>query len=428
MQRSSIKAIRGMNDILPPQSSQWQFIEATLGKIMQRYGYAEIRFPLLEHTALFKRSIGDVTDIVEKEMYSFQDRNGDMLSLRPEGTACCVRAALEHGLLYHQTPRLWYLGPFYRHERPQQGRYRQFHQFGVEAFGVATPDIDAEIIALAAAIFAAFQLTDVVTLHINSLGNPEQRGAYRTALVAYLTSQQQYLDEESVRRLTTNPLRILDSKHPEIQRLVQAAPKLLDFLDGDAEQHHRALLSYLDALGIRYTLNPNLVRGLDYYNHTVFEWVAPALGTQGTVCAGGRYDGLVEQLGGKPTPAFGFALGMERLYALLSLRPDALPMVPHIDAYLVSADAVDPHYSVLWAEKLRAHLPTLKLIAHCGGGHLKAQLKKADNSGAYCALIVGAEERHSGTTTVKFLRNDRPQQRLNFTELLTMLQEVVYNP
>lgn len=419
-----IKAIRGMNDCLPEQSCRWQFVERTLERIVQSYGYNEIRFPVLEQTALFKRSIGDITDIVEKEMYSFKDRNGDSLSLRPEGTACCVRAALEHGLLYNQTQRFWYQGPFYRHERPQKGRYRQFHQLGIEAFGIASPDIDAEVIALSAAIFKALNLRDAVTLHINSIGNTETRKIYREALVAYFTPHKALLDEDCLRRLETNPLRILDSKNPELKPLIANAPKLLDFLDEASKKHHSTLLTYLDALGISYEINPYIVRGLDYYNDTVFEWVADnGLGAQSTVCAGGRYDGLVVQLGGDFTPAFGFGLGIERLILMLENQSNFQSIIPSIDAYLILVGEEAQKAGLVLADKLRAHCPNLKFIANCGGNSLKSQFKKADKSHARYALVLGEDEVREDTITIKFLRENQSQQTISFEALLNILKK-----
>lgn len=418
-----IKAIRGMNDLTPEHSAGWQYVEATLARLAHSYGYSEIRFPILEQTALFKRSIGDVTDIVEKEMYSFEDRNGDALSLRPEGTACCVRATLEHGLLYNQIQRLWYLGPFYRHERPQKGRLRQFHQLGIESFGVATPDIEAEVIALSAAIFKALGLSGVVKLHINSIGTANTRQQYREALVAYFTPHKAQLDEDCLRRLGTNPMRILDSKNPALKPLIEKAPVLLDFLDDHSRLHHTTLLSYLDALGIEYHIDPYIVRGLDYYNDTVFEWVTDALGAQGTVCAGGRYDGLVSQLGGDVTPAVGFALGIERLILLLETQASFTAITASIDAYLVVASEEAQTAGLVLADKLRTQLPNLRLIAHCGGSSVKSQFKKADKSHARYVLVLGEEEIRENTITLKFLREERPQQSVNFIELLTILRD-----
>lgn len=418
-----IKAIRGMNDILPQDSLYWQFIEQTLRKLVYHYGYDEIRFPLIEQTALFKRSIGDVTDIVEKEMYSFEDRNGDKLSLRPEGTACCVRAALEHNLLYNQTQRLWYLGPFYRHERPQKGRYRQFHQLGLEAFGMASPDIDAEVIALSAAIFKAFKLDHLVKLHINSIGNAACRQVYRKELIHYFTPYKTLLDPENLRRLDLNPLRILDSKNPELQPLIAKAPKLMDFLDMNSKNHYQALLEYLDSLGIAYQENPYIVRGLDYYNDTVFEWVAEdSLGAQSTVCAGGRYDGLIAQLGGQSTPAFGFGLGMERLLLLLQANESLKNVTASTDIYMIFAHHEAKKIGFKLAEKLRSFFPELRLIMHCGDNSLKSQFKKADKSQAYLALILGEEEIKTKQITIKFLREEKPQVSVSEQELINILK------
>ncbi len=418
-----IKAIRGMNDVLPETSCRWQFIETTLARVVHSYGYNEIRFPVIEQTNLFKRSIGDVTDIVEKEMYTFDDRNGESLSLRPEGTACCVRAALEHGLLYNQIQRLWYLGPFYRHERPQKGRYRQFHQLGIEAFGMSTPDIDAEVIALSAAIFKAFGLINNVKLHINSIGTSETRKKYRDALVNYFTPHKALLDEDCLRRLNTNPLRILDSKNSALKPLIEQAPKLLDFLNEHSKQHFQSILSYLDALKITYTIDPYIVRGLDYYNDTVFEWVADdGLGAQSTVCAGGRYDGLVDQLGGQATPAFGFGLGIERLLLLLETQENFQKLSQQSDAYLVVANNEAKTAALILADKLRTSLPDLRLVMHCGDGGLKSQFKKADKSGARCALILGDDEVRENKVTVKFLREEKAQQTLDLEELLLILK------
>ncbi|TFH87146.1 histidine--tRNA ligase [Billgrantia azerbaijanica] len=408
-----IQAIRGMNDLLPDQSARWQYFEGIVQSLMRRYGYAEIRTPIVEQTALFARSIGEVTDIVEKEMYTFEDRNGDSLTLRPEGTASCVRAAMEHGLLHNQTQRLWYQGPMFRHERPQKGRYRQFHQVGVEAFGLDGPDIDAEVILLSARLWQELGLTDHVTLELNSLGSNEARAAYRDTLVAYFEAHHEALDEDSRRRLHSNPLRILDSKNPEMAPLLADAPRLMDHLDDESRVHFEALTARLEAAGIDYVINPRLVRGLDYYCRTVFEWTTTALGSQGTVCAGGRYDGLVEQLGGKPTPAVGFAMGIERLILLL----ETLELFPAatgeaLDAYLVPLDEGAEAPAMLLAERLRGASPALRLQLHCGGGGFKSRLKKADRSGARLALLLGEDELAQGVVTVKFLREARDQQRL----------------
>ncbi len=384
-----IRSIRGMNDILPDATPYWQQIESALKDVLSGYGYQEIRFPIVEKTDLFKRSIGEVTDIVEKEMYTFEDRNGDYLTLRPEGTAGCVRAAMQNGM-FNQTQRLWYMGPMFRHERPQKGRYRQFHQLGVEAYGFNGPDIDAEMIMMTARIWKQIGLQGV-SLQINSLGSTEARLAYRDVLVAYFKDNYEQLDEDSKRRLESNPLRILDSKNPEMQALNEAAPKLIDHLDAESKHEFDMLCRQLDAAGLSYEVNPRLVRGLDYYGKTVFEWVTEHLGSQGTVCAGGRYDGLVAQLGGKSATAIGFAIGLERLIALLE-QMDALPELPQTDAYLVAVGDLAATESLLFAEQLRNEIPSLKLITHCGGGSFKSQFKKADRSGARWTLILGDDE------------------------------------
>ncbi|MDP1707929.1 MAG: histidine--tRNA ligase [Gammaproteobacteria bacterium] len=403
----SIQAIRGMNDILPQQTPHWAHIEARIRSLFVAHGYSEIRLPLVEATELFTRSIGEVTDIVEKEMYTFTDRNGDSLSLRPEGTAGCVRAAIEHGLLHNQTQRVWYQGPMFRHERPQKGRYRQFHQVGVETYGFPGPDIDAELILLSARLWRSLGLEDLV-LQINSLGSHASRVAYRSELVRYFTGHSHVLDEDSQRRLHTNPLRILDSKNPALQAVIEAAPRLADHLDEVSRVHFSGLCALLDSAGLRYEINPRLVRGLDYYDYTVFEWVTDRLGAQGTVCAGGRYDTLVEQIGGKPTPAIGFALGMERLVALMA-ETAAVPLQPP-HAYLVMVgDAAQAHGWVL-AERLRDALPALRLTVHCGGGSFKSQLKRADKSGARHALILGDEEAARGEVSIKGLRATSGEQ------------------
>ena len=392
-----------MNDILPGETSAWQYLEDTLRAVVHAYGYREIRLPLLEKTELFKRSIGEVTDIVEKEMYSFDDRNGDSLTLRPEGTASCVRACMEHGLLHNQVQRLWYAGAMFRHERPQQGRYRQFHQVGVEAFGMDGPDIDAEMIFMTARMWEKLGLQGAV-LQINSLGTLAARADYRTALVAWLREHEAALDEDSRRRLESNPLRILDSKNPEMQSLLEAAPKLPDYLDAESAAHFSALCALLDKAGLHYEVNPRLVRGLDYYSKTVFEWVTDQLGAQGTICAGGRYDGLVEFLGGKPTPAFGFALGLERLLALLEAGGVALPeSLPHV--YLVLNGDRGVQDGMVFAESLRATLPGLRLLSNCGNGSFKSQFKRADKSGAAYALVMGDDEVQQGAVLLKPLRS-----------------------
>ncbi len=406
----SIQAVRGMNDILPSETPRWQYVEGVFRRLMAAYGYGEIRLPIVEKTDLFKRSIGEVTDIVEKEMYTFEDRNGDSLTLRPEGTAGCVRAGIQHGLLHNQVQRLWYAGPMFRHERPQKGRYRQFHQFGVEVFGLPGPDIDAELILMTARLWRELGMAGEVHLEINSLGSSEARRAYREKLVAWLEARQDELDEDSRRRLHANPLRILDSKNPAMQDLIEAAPKLMEHLDAESRSHFEALCAALDAAGIAYRVNPRLVRGLDYYSRTVFEWVTDRLGAQGTVCAGGRYDGLVEQLGGRPTPAVGFALGLERLVALLEATELPDTTTPH--AYLLLAGEAAERAGRLLAERLRDALPHLRLLVHAGGGSFKSQMKKADRSGARLALILGEDEMLSGNIAVKDLRGTGEQQHV----------------
>ena len=413
-----IRSVRGMNDILPNVTPYWQAVEATLNSVLTSYGYQEIRFPIVEKTALFCRSIGEVTDIVEKEMYSFDDRNGDSLTLRPEGTAGCVRAAMQNGLL-NQTQRLWYMGPMFRHERPQKGRYRQFHQIGVEAYGFDGPDIDAEMILMTARLWKQLGLSGL-TLQINSLGSTEARLAYREKLIAYFEAHQSQLDEDSQRRLHSNPLRILDSKNPDMQKLNDGAPKLLDHLDDESKQDFSALCAALDSVGLEYEINPRLVRGLDYYGKTVFEWVTDHLGSQGTVCAGGRYDGLVSQLGGKGATAIGFAIGLERLIALLEAT-DALPKIDNIDAYLVAVGDDAAKQALLLAEQLRDQIPDLKLITHCGGGSFKSQFKHADRSGARWSLILGEDEISQKIIGVKTMATGE-QETVSWDALANYLQ------
>ena len=408
-----IQAIRGMNDILPEQSVVWRYLENTVKDVLGRYGYGEIRLPIVEYTDLFKRSIGEVTDIVEKEMYTFEDRNGESLTLRPEGTAGCVRGAEEHGMLYNQVQRLWYTGPMFRYEKPQKGRYRQFHQIGVETFGLKGPDIDAEVILLTARLWKDLGLFDHVTLQLNSLGSSEARATYRAELVSYLEARKDQLDEDSLRRLKTNPLRVLDTKDPKTQAVLADAPSLVDFLDEDSRDHFAGLTAMLDAAGIAYEINPRLVRGLDYYCKTVFEWVTTSLGAQGTVCAGGRYDGLVEQLGGKSTPAVGFAMGIERLVLLLDAAglSDQIKSAP--DFYVVGSGPE----TVPLADYVRDVLPSASVLCHCGGGKFKKQMKKADDSGAQFALIIGEDEVLNGQVTVKFLREQKDQITISKDDL-----------
>ncbi|MAK42922.1 MULTISPECIES: histidine--tRNA ligase [unclassified Spongiibacter] len=412
-----IQSIRGMNDILPEDSPLWQYLESTVAALLARYGYREIRFPILEQTELFKRSIGEVTDIVEKEMYTFEDRNGDSLTLRPEGTASCVRACDQNGLLHNQVQRLWYAGPMFRHERPQKGRLRQFHQIGVETFGLNGPDIDAELILLSARLWQQLGISDALTLELNSIGNSESRGRYRQALVDYLSQYKDQLDADSQRRLDTNPMRILDSKVPETQALLSDAPLLSDYLDDASKAHFDGLCARLDAAGLSYTLNPKLVRGLDYYGLTVFEWTTTALGAQGTVCAGGRYDGLVQQLGGKATPAVGFAMGLERLCLLLETL-EALPeSKPLADVYIIANGEACEIRALSLAESLRDALPAVKVVLNCGGGSFKSQFKKADKSGAAVAVVLGEDELANEQVTVKVLRGEPNQQQLAISDL-----------
>ncbi|MFC3678941.1 histidine--tRNA ligase [Bacterioplanoides pacificum] len=408
-----IQAIRGMNDIKPNETPVWQYLESTVKELLASYGYGEIRMPVVEQTNLFKRSIGEVTDIVEKEMYTFDDRNGDSLTLRPEGTASCVRACEEHGLLYNQTQRLWYMGPMFRHERPQKGRYRQFHQIGVETFGIATADIDAEVILLTARLWKMLGLQDAVTLQLNTLGSNEARAAYKEALVAYLSERKDQLDEDSLRRLESNPLRILDSKNEQTQALLVDAPKLHDHLDDESREHFDTLRGILDAAGVKYEINQRLVRGLDYYCKTVFEWVTDKLGAQGTVCAGGRYDGLVEQLGGKATPAVGFAMGVERLILML----DTLELVPEavlntLDVYVCALGDGADKAALLLSDQIRDQHDWLRVQSHCGGGSFKSQMKKADKSGARFAILLGENEIAQQQATVKDLTGELEQQTL----------------
>ena len=415
-----IKSIRGMHDVLPDDSHRWQSFEAIIQKLMTNYGYKEIRMPLVESTDLFCRSIGEVTDIVEKEMYTFKDRNGDKLTLRPEGTASCVRAGIQHGLLHNQIQRLWYSGPMFRHERPQKGRYRQFHQFGVEAYGIETPDIDAELILISARLWRQLGLKDI-RLELNTLGSSEARADYKEILVAYLNQHIDQLDEDSLRRLKTNPLRILDSKNPALKEILDNAPALLDHLDDESRQQFAQLKTRLDATGIEYTINPRLVRGLDYYCKTVFEWVTDELGAQGTICAGGRYDGLVEQLGGKLTPAIGFALGMERILALLETQQEQL-QTDNIDIYFILLGEDSELKGLELTEEIREQLPDVKMIAHCGGGSMKSQMKKADKSGAKMALILAEDELKNAQVTVKYLREKKEQASIDFAQLADFLK------
>ncbi|MBU9821513.1 histidine--tRNA ligase [Rahnella sp. Lac-M11] len=420
----NIQAIRGMNDYLPEDTALWQRIEGTLKQVLGGYGYSEIRMPIVEQTPLFKRAIGEVTDVVEKEMYTFEDRNGESLTLRPEGTAGCVRAGIEHGLLYNQEQRLWYIGPMFRYERPQKGRYRQFNQLGVEVFGLQGPDVDAELILLSARWWRALGIAEHVTLELNSIGSLEARANYRDALVAFLEQHKDKLDEDCKRRMYSNPLRVLDSKNPDIQALLNDAPKLGDYLDDESREHFAGLCELLEQSGIPYTVNQRLVRGLDYYNRTVFEWVTSSLGAQGTVCAGGRYDGLVEQLGGRATPAVGFAMGLERLVLLVqAVNPD-FKAPATVDAYVISSGAGTQSAAMQLAETLRDALPELKVMTNYGGGNFKKQFARADKWGARIALVLGEDEVANLQVVVKDLQSGT-QETLAQSELAARLASML---
>ncbi len=416
-----IKSIRGMHDVLPADSHRWQAFENTIRQLMASYGYKEIRMPLVESTDLFCRSIGEVTDIVEKEMYTFEDRNGDKLTLRPEGTASCVRAGIQHGLLHNQIQRLWYNGPMFRHERPQKGRYRQFHQFGVEAYGIDTPDIDAELILIGARLWRQLGLKNI-RLELNTLGSNQARAKYKAVLVEYLNEHHALLDEDSQRRLLTNPLRVLDSKNPAMKTMLDNAPALVDHLDDESRQQFDKLTARLDATGIEYTLNPRLVRGLDYYCKTVFEWVTDELGAQGTICAGGRYDGLVEQLGGKATPAMGFALGVERILSLLEAQQEQV--ADPVEVYFLLLGEACEVKGLQLAEAIREHYPEMRMVTHCGGGSFKSQMKKADKSGARIALILAEDELSNEQLTLKYLREKKDQVTVKFEDIVTSLADI----
>jgi len=417
-----IQAIRGMNDVLPEQTPVWRYLEDTARRLFAQYGIEEMRLPIVEQTDLFKRSIGEVTDIVEKEMYTFNDRNGDSLTLRPEGTAGCVRAADQHGLIFNQVQRLWYSGPMFRHERPQKGRYRQFHQIGVECFGLPGPDIDAELIIMSARLWQQLGLADAVQLELNSIGSADARSRYKQALTDYLQHHEQALDSDSQRRLATNPLRILDSKDKTTQQILTEAPSFDDFIDVESRQHFADLCAYLERAGVNYRINPRLVRGLDYYGKTVFEWVTDALGAQGTVCAGGRYDGLVAQLGGRGAPAVGFAMGVERLVLMLNaLAGEAVGWHSQVNYYITAMGEGVSAYAMQVAEKMRDQSQRVHIITHCGGGGLKSQLKKADKSKAGFALLLGETEMAEQTVTIKPLRSGEEQQTLALDVFLRQL-------
>ena len=417
----SLQAIRGMNDILPEQTPLWRHFEGTVSRLLDNYGYKQIRMPIVEFTELFKRSIGEVTDIVEKEMYTFDDRNGDSLTLRPEGTAACVRAVLEHGITGGgQVQKLWYIGPMFRHERPQKGRYRQFHQFGVEALGFGGPDIDIEHMVMCARLWRLLNIGHV-ELELNTLGSAEARARYRARLVEYLERHHDALDADSKRRLHTNPLRVLDSKNPAMQGVISDAPRLMDDLDAESAAHFEAVQAGLHAAGVAFQINPRLVRGLDYYNRTVFEWTTDRLGAQGTICAGGRYDGLVEQIGGRPAPACGYAMGVERLIELMKEAASFEPRVP--DVYLVRQGERAERYAEALAERLRD--AGLSVTLHCGGGSFKSQMKKADASGARYAVIIGDDEAQAEELSVKPLRAQAEQVRVKLDEAVERLRNVV---
>ncbi len=406
----TVQAVRGMNDLLPDDTSVWQQAEEVLRDVVTSYGFSEVRTPVLEHTALFNRAIGEVTDVVEKEMYTFEDRSGEQLSLRPEGTAGCVRCCLEHSLIYNQEQRLWYMGPMYRHERPQKGRLREFHQMGCEVFGLEGPDIDAELISMTREFWKRFGIDGRLRLELNSLGSAQERAAYRESLVKFLEAHFDELDEDSKRRTHTNPLRVLDTKDPEVIELLKSAPKLSDHFGEKTRAHFDGLRRLLDNQGIEYTINERLVRGLDYYNLTVFEWVSSELGAQGTVCGGGRYDGLVEQLGGQPTRAVGFGLGIERLILILTNLGIIKPKARWDVSVISSGDGADA-YAARVASELRHKLPGVRVFNHCGGGSFKRQFRQADKALARVAVIIGDQEMKDNSVTIKDLRNQDTQQR-----------------
>lgn len=410
-----------MKDILPAEIGAWQYLESHLRQLFNSYGYLEIRMPILEQTALFQRGVGEVTDIVEKEMYTFVDRGGDSLTLRPEGTAQCVRSILEHNLIRHQTPKLWYQGPMFRRENPQKGRYRQFHQFGVEAVGLFGPDVDLEQLLMMFRAWHQLGLRDKIALQLNSLGTPEERECYRTTLVSYLRDHYEKLDEECQRRLYSNPLRVLDTKNPALQEIMNKAPSMLEFLGESSLFHFEAIQSGLKACGVPFTINHRLVRGLDYYSHTVYEWVTTELGAQGTVCGGGRYNGLVEKLGGPNTPAVGFSLGVERLVMLL-IDNKLIPEVPQVDVYFIAESEKAQLLSLKLAEKIRDVFPSLRLAVNNGGGSFKSQFKRADKSGALFAVILGEEEIENGTLGVKSLRGEGQQETLSVEAAIAYLK------
>ena len=422
----TLQAIRGMEDILPPESATWQHVESTIRGLLLDYGYQEIRVPIVERTELFKRSIGEVTDIVEKEMYTFDDRNAMSLTLRPEATAGIVRACMEHGLLRNQRQKFFTTGPMFRYEKPQKGRYRQFHQFDVEAVGFSGPDIDAELLILLSRLWRRLGIQHL-SLEINTLGTPESRLAFRDELTAYFRARVDQLDDDSRRRLERNPLRILDSKNPDLKELIAGAPRLSEFLDAPSAQHFAELRAMLDDAGVAHTVNPRLVRGLDYYGRTVFEWVTDRLGSQGAVCAGGRYDGLVAHLGGEPTPAIGFAIGLERLVALHALSGSEVPARnPHV--YVVAVGEGASRLALRVAENLRDAASPVRVETHCGGGGFQAQMKRADRSGALLAVIIGEDEVASGTVVLKPLRTEDGQQKIAVADLADAVRARIPQP
>jgi len=417
----TIQAIRGMNDCSPTESPLWQWIEAKVRHVLASYGYSEVRMPIVESTPLFARAIGEVTDVVSKEMYTFWD-NDEQLTLRPEGTAGCVRAAIERGWIYNNEQRLWYMGPMFRHERPQKGRYRQFHQAGVEVFGIANPEIDAELIILTARLWKELGIDQHVSLQLNSIGSLEARANYRSALVAFLENHQDLMSDEEKERLVKNPLRILDTKNEVLQEVLNGAPKLLDYLDDESHEHFNQLCSLLDAMGVKYEINPKLVRGLDYYNKTVFEWITSALGAQGTVCGGGRYDGLVEQLGGHATQGVGFAMGLERLVLLVQEVNKEITLPQAVDLYLVYAGEGTTLNAFQIAEQIRTELPQVRVMTHCSGGKFQKQFKRADKIEAKYALVIGESEVQAKTVVVKDLRNGAEQITLSQVDLIATLK------
>ncbi|WP_440871202.1 histidine--tRNA ligase [Vibrio diabolicus] len=419
----TIQAIRGMNDCLPTQSPLWQKLENTVKNVISAYGYNEVRMPIVEETNLFSRAVGEETDVVSKEMYTFDDRNGDSLTLRPEGTAGCVRSCIQNSLINRDEQRLWYMGPMFRHERPQKGRYRQFHQCGVEVFGLNGPDVDAELIMMTARLWRELGIKEHVRLELNSIGSQEDRADYRTALVAFLEQHIDVLDEDCKRRMHTNPLRVLDTKNPDVQAILGDAPRLSDYLGEESKAHFAGLCELLDAAGIEYTVNERLVRGLDYYNRTVFEWITESLGAQGTVCGGGRYDGLVEQLGGKPTPAVGFAMGLERLVLMLETL-ELTDVRRSVDVYVVTAGEGTMMAGMKLAEQLRESVPGVRVMNHFGGGNFKKQFKRADKVGAVVALVLGENEVADNTVVLKDLAGGE-QETYNQAEVAEKIAALI---